>query len=183
MDESLDLWWKKQNEKKIDQLSFSEFADNYLPPAHYVGKLKDIKCGEPNPYYITRREDSREKKTAIIPKKFDKLRDIIPTIYSTVWYYEDIPITDTVNEGLFELVMYEGLDIGGFISVIYGEKSGILCMEIRSWSRFICDIPKDFNFNALVRLLRSDLTALNDFVLKYGRINEAQAERIKKYGI
>jgi len=167
-------------------MPFTEFAEKYLPPPYYV----DIKNAKQNsdgtytaPSYLNWREDERLKYSVIIPDEIIRLRTETPHVKYNCWHFREVNFGISGNEGVFELVIYDGLATGAFVNVVYGEKSGIIGLEIRSWTSFICDLPLDFNIDTLKRLLLTDLTGLCDFVLMYGRHNKAQKERIEKYGI
>ena len=145
-----------------------------------MGEFSEIKAGETN-IYTKWREDSRARYEVFVPAEFEKLQSLVPD--ALLWHYRDISVSDAGSEGAFEIVIFNGLAIGAFVNVIYGEKTGIIGLEIRSWSSFVCDLPLDFDLDALITLLESDFTSLNDFVLHYGRLNKVQRERLEKYGI
>ena len=180
MDTDLHYWWTKQQTIRAKKTLFSEFADKYIPNKFYLGKFLEIKAGEANPYERWR-EDARAHYEVFVPTEFEKLQSLIPD--ARLWHYRDISVSDAGSEGAFEIVIFDDLAIGAFVNVIYGEKTGIIGLEIRSWSSFVCDLPSDFDLDALIKLLKSDFTSFNDFALHYGRLNRAQRQRIEKYGI
>ena len=182
MDNDLHYWWTKQQKIRAKKTLFSVFADKYIPTIFYAGTFSDLKTkiGETIPIYRWSK-DTRLDYSVLVPGEFGKIFSL--KIDGVLWHYRDISVSDVGSEGAWQIVIYNGIATGAFINVIYGEKTGIIGMEIRSWSSFVCDLPLDFDLDALIMLLDSDYTSLNEFVLQYGRLNKVQRERIKKFGI